>query len=149
MADDFPIGTKVRVKAGIYMRYIDNPDKHEVRLFAGQTFIVDEDDTLEMRTDSAELVEVAKDAPDAPPVEEGAQPDAWGADIDQEALTAQLADLNEAQAKAFLSREEWTLEGMTVAQQAEKDGKDRKSIGEYIEGRLLELEDEPDDTQEG
>lgn len=150
MADEkYPIGTRVKVKSGLYVRYIGNDEKDDVRLYQGQSFVVDEHDTLNERSDSDLLVEIGNDAPEAPATAEGSEPDAWGEDVDLEGLTEQLKGLNVEQAKQFLSRVEWTYSGMEVAKQAEASGKDRESISDYIDGRLLELEEETDDEQAG
>lgn len=64
--------------------------------------------------------------------------------LTSEQLQPVIAGMTVAQAKEFLGREEWTYDNMQAAQEAEENGKARETLLDYIENRLLDLEEGDD-----
>lgn len=152
MADhDFTPGEELRVKAASYRR-----PGTVTFISRGQLMEVNEKD---LKRSDAHLIWER-------PVEDGVDPleglaegtilaeDQPVADFDYEQpeydqLLSKLQGLNVTDAKKFLSRDEWTVDGLRLALDAEEAGKDRTTIAEFIGGRIEQVKaDEEDEAAE-
>ena len=120
-------------------------------MMRGQVFEVAEDDNV-TRSDIEHLLVLVDGEAEAAEVEvpvatsEDSSDEAWGDDLDVEELTKQLEELNMDDAKKFLSRSEWDVEGLDLALLAEQEGRDRSTIHDFIKGRIEDLKDEAEDA---
>lgn len=135
-------GARVRVKASMYMR---TRGDHRRRLMRGQEFVIDDGDDLD-RSDIELILEVVDDSePEAESeaeVEETSdEDDVWGESLDSDELVTQLKGMNIKTAKKFLSRPEWTADGLRIALSAEINGSNRDGIVAFIENLILDAEE--------
>lgn len=153
-ASDYKKGQTVRIKAGIYPVHNDEGQSYGTFLFRGQEHKLTE---FDLQRDDFDLVfeEVDADAPEQP-VDDPTTSEYDVADtgfnyndVTYEAVSKILEEAPSDEAKRFLSSDQWSYDGMTVAQQAEKDGKNRKTVNELITDRLLDLEEDEDGGPEG
>jgi len=152
MADlhDFKAGDRLRVKAAMY-RPSRTPEDTTM-IMRGQIMEVNEQD---VRRSDAHLIwerpteDEAETLASSSALIEG---DAEDLPFDftnptYATLQTYLEKLTVPNAKKFLSREEWTVDALTTARDAEVSGKNRDSILDYIDGRIEQVAAE--DAEEG
>lgn len=147
---DFKTGDRLRVKAAMY-RPSRTPEDTTI-IMRGQVMEVNEHDV--QRSDAHLIWERPTEA------EEGVL-DSASALVDDDAddlafdfsdptyatLQTHLEKLSTPKAKRFLSREEWTVDALLAAKDAEVSGKNRASILDFIDGRIEQVAAE--DAEEG
>lgn len=139
---EFTAGQEVKVKAGMFRR------KGAVMIPRHSIITLTEDDLkrsdLDLLVTSVDepLQEFGgandKEAEIDGTADTGLNP---AGDLSVEELTPILSNMTVPQAKKLLDTETWTLENMQMALSAEQDGKNRETLTDYIEDRILDLED--------
>lgn len=152
MADlhDFQAGDRLRVKAAMY-RPSRTPEDTTI-IMRGQVMEVNEKDV--QRSDAhlvwerpTEDEEEVLDSSSAL-IEDDAEDIAFDFTTPTYAtLQIHLEKLSTPKAKKFLSRDEWTVDALITAKDAEVAGKNRQSILDFIDGRIEQVAAE--DAEEG
>jgi hypothetical protein len=144
MALDLQPGDRARVKAAMY-RPSRTPEDTTI-VMNGQIMELTEEDLA--RSD-AELIwepvdDATLDALDNPDAVQEVDEEEVAIDTatpGAESMAAELRKMSPREAKLFLSNENWTVEGLQAAREAEEAGKNREPILKYIDGRIGQLDE--------
>lgn len=98
-------------------------------------------DEFELTEEDCERSDIAQHVADAEEYEDEE-------DTEEEAVSSDLAQMEKAlnsrtvvQARSYLDQDGWTLDGMKLAREAELNGKNRETLLDYIDSRILDLEE--------